>query len=231
MIKFNVLTLFPESFQGPLDISVIGRAKGKHWDLNLVNIRDFANDNYKTVDDTPAGGGAGMILKPEVLSKAIDSVHKTKGGKEILYMSPRGERFNQDLAQQYVKQDEITILCGRYEGVDQRIIDYYGIKEISLGDFVMAGGEVAAMAIIESTVRLKKGVLKGQDSLVTESFNNNLLEHDQYTGPRIWQSMAIPDIIVSGNHKLVEGWRYKNSVKKTKERRIDLYKQHIKEKK
>ena len=108
----------------------------------------------------------------------------------------------------------MTILCGRYEGVDQRIIDYYGIKEISLGDFVMAGGEVAAMAIIESTVRLKKGVLKGQDSLITESFNNNLLEHDQYTGPRIWQSMAIPDIIVSGNHELVENWRYENSVKR-----------------
>ena len=197
-------------------------------ELNIVNIRGFATDNYKTVDDTPYGGGAGQVIKPDVLGSAIDSVYnKENPSGSIIYLSPRGKIFNQTLAENLAKETETTFICGHYEGIDERVIEYYNIQEISLGDFVLSGGEYALLPIIDSITRLLPNVLGSSASLEEESFSpklNGLLEYPHYTRPEIWKGLNVPDVLKTGHHKNIEKWRHEKSLEITKRNRPDLVK-------
>ena len=233
-MKFNILTLFPEIFPGPLNHSLTGKAlKNKLFKINTINIRDFSTTKSKTVDDKPFGGGAGMIIKPDVLQSSLNHAKKiTKGSKEkILYFSPSGKKINQKLVNDLINFKEIILICGKYEGVDQRFIDYNKIEEISLGDYIISGGELAAFILIDACVRLIPEVLGNNNSLNVESFNDNLLEYSQYTKPYEWKNIKVPEILLSGNHKKISDWRLKNSLEKTKKVRPDLYELYLKENK
>jgi len=233
-MKFNILTLFPEIFPGPLNHSLTGKAlKNKLFKINTINIRDFSRTKSKTVDDKPFGGGAGMIIKPDVLQSSLNHAKKiTKGSKEkILYFSPSGKKINQKLVNDLINFKEIILICGKYEGVDQRFIDYNKIEEISLGDYIISGGELAAFILIDACVRLIPEVLGNNNSLNVESFNDNLLEYSQYTKPYEWKNIKVPEILLSGNHKKISDWRLKNSLEKTKKIRPDLYELYLKENK
>lgn len=194
--------------------------------LNIVNIRDFATDNYKTVDDAPYGGGAGQVIKADVLGRAIDSVYnKSKPKGSIIYLSPRGKVFNQEIAEQFATEKETTFICGHYEGIDERVIEYYNITELSLGDFVLSGGEYALLPIIDAVSRLLPNVLGSSISLEEESFSKNLsglLEYPHYTRPEIWNNLPVPEILKSGHHKNIEKWRHEKSLEITKKNRPDL---------
>ncbi len=221
----QIITLFPQAFPGVLGESLTGRAlqDGK-WQLQTFDLRDYGIGKHRNVDDTPAGGGAGMVLRADVLEAAIlDAQSKARGNMPIYYLSPRGRRMDQPLMQTLARTDGVTLLCGRFEGVDERVLDHFGIREISLGDFVMTGGELAAQAMIDATVRLLPGVLGNADSAVEESFSNGLLEHAQYTKPATWQGRNIPDVLLSGNHRKIADWRRDQSQKITQERRPDLW--------
>lgn len=220
-MKINVLTLFPEMFPGFLGYSLAGKAlsEGK-FELNLVNIRDFAIDNYKSVDDTPFGGGAGMVMKADVLDKAIASVHKDE---PIYYLSPRGEVFNQSTAVRFSKVDEITFICGRFEGVDQRVLDKWNIAEISIGDFVLSGGEPALLTMLDAVVRLLPDVMGNRASMIEESFQDGLLEYPHYTKPAVWDGREVPEVLLSGNHKKIDEWRLTQAENYTKNRRPDMW--------
>ena len=216
-MKFNILTLFPEIFPGPLNHSLTGKAlENKLFKINAINIRDFSRTKSKTVDDKPFGGGAGMIIKPDVLQSSLNHVKKiTKGSeKKILYFSPSGKKINQKFVNDLINFKEIILICGKYEGVDQRFIDYNKIEEISLGDYIVSGGELAAFILIDACVRLIPEVLGNSNSLNVESFNNNLLEYSQYTKPYEWKNIKVPEILLSGNHKKISDWRLKNSLEK-----------------
>lgn len=238
MITFHILTLFPDLYPGPLGCSVLGNALDKKiFSLNILNIRDFANDKHKTVDDRPFGGGAGMVLKPDIIHKAIYSVYCEKKTMEIIYMSPRGEVLNQSISEGICKniqdnqeKNEIIIICGRFEGVDQRILDTLNIREISIGDYILCGGDVAAMAMLESVIRLIPEVLGSKDSLNLESFTLNLLESPHYTRPVSWQGKVVPEILRSGDHEKINQWRLRQAETTTKERRPDLWLRYLKEK-
>ena len=230
MIKFNIFTLFPEIFPGYLGHSIMGDAlKKKLWDYETINIRDYAKDNRKTVDDYPYGGGAGMVIKPDILSAAIDDNIKKK--TKIIYLSPRGKVFNQQMAIDLAKQKELSLICGRYEGIDQRFVDYNEIEEISVGDYILSGGEIASFILIDACVRLIPEVLGNSKSLSSESFHDYLLEYSQYTKPSIWNKLKVPEVLLTGNHKKISDWRLNNSLEKTKKIRPDLYKLFVKEKK
>lgn len=220
-MKINVLTLFPEMFPGFLGYSLAGKAlsEGK-FELNLVNIRDFAIDNYKSVDDTPFGGGAGMVMKADVLDKAIASVHKDE---PIYYLSPRGEVFNQSTAVRFSKVDEITFICGRFEGVDQRVLDKWNIAEISIGDFVLSGGEPALLTMLDAVIRLIPDVMGNRASMIEESFQDGLLEYPHYTKPAVWDGREVPEVLLSGNHKKIDEWRLTQAENYTKNRRPDMW--------
>jgi len=221
-LKITVLTLYPEMFPGVLGDSLLGRALDSNlWNLELVNIRDFASDKHKTVDDTPYGGGPGMVMKADVLGAALDYAISMNPNAIKLYTSPRGEVFKQQTAQEFCGKDMI-ILCGRFEGVDERVIQHYHLREISIGDYVLTGGEVAAQVIIEASVRLLAGVVGAAESLTEESFSNNLLEYPQYTKPQNWREMQIPPVLLSGNHAEIAKWRREQSISITKARRPDL---------
>ena len=233
-MKFNILTLFPEIFPGPLNHSITGKAlKNKLFKIDTINIRDFSRTKSKTVDDKPFGGGAGMIIKPDVLQSSLNHVKKiTKGSeKKILYFSPSGKKINQKFVNDLINFKEIILICGKYEGVDQRFIDYNKIEEISLGDYIISGGELAAFILIDACVRLIPEVLGNNNSLNVESFNDNLLEYSQYTKPYEWKNIKVPEILLSGNHKKISDWRLKNSLEKTKKIRPDLYELYLKENK
>ena len=233
-MKFNILTLFPEIFPGPLNHSITGKAlKNKLFKIDTINIRDFSRTKSKTVDDKPFGGGAGMIIKPDVLQSSLNHVKKiTKGSeKKILYFSPSGKKINQKFVNDLINFKEMTLICGKYEGVDQRFIDYNKIEEISLGDYIISGGELAAFILIDACVRLIPEVLGNNNSLNVESFNDNLLEYSQYTKPYEWKNIKVPEILLSGNHKKISDWRLKNSLEKTKKIRPDLYELYLKENK
>ena len=226
--KVNILTLFPAVFES-LNVSMCKRAITNNiLNLNLVNIRDFATDNYKTVDDTVYGGGAGQLLKPDVLGRAIDSCYnKQNPVGSIIYLSPRGKVFNQQIAEDLSKEPETTFICGHYEGIDQRVIEYYNITELSIGDFILSGGEFALIPIIDAVARLKKGVLGSSDSLNEETFSkqlNGMLEYPQYTKPAVWNNLKVPDILLSGHHKNIQNWRYEQSKLLTQKTRPDLFK-------
>jgi tRNA (guanine37-N1)-methyltransferase len=222
MISFKILTLFPELFPGPLAASVTGAAlEKKLWSFEAINIRDFAFDKRGTVDDTPYGGGAGMVLKPDVLANAIEN----SGAKKIIYLSPRGKVFNQKIAQELAKEEEVTILCGRYEGVDQRVLDEFEIEEISIGDYVLSGGEIAAYVFIDAILRNVSGVLGADESLSEESFTGEfekLLEYPQYTKPAEWRGRKVPEVLTGGHHAKINKWRKEQAIALTKKIRPDL---------
>ena len=214
-MKFDVLTLFPEMFSA-LDESIIGRGKEKGLiDINLINIRDFSKDKHKKVDDTPYGGGAGMVIKPDVVYNAYSSV-KSNNAK-VIYMSPQGKTLNQQIVQDLAKEENIILLCGHYEGIDQRVIDEIVDEEISIGDYVLTGGELPAMVLIDSVSRYVKGVLK-EDSVEEESFTNGLLEYPQYTRPEIFNGNKVPEVLLSGHHENIDKWRREQSLKVTKKK-------------
>ena len=223
-MHFNILTIFPEMFPGTLDKGVVGRALDKKiWSYSTINIRDFAINNYGSVDDEQFGGGAGMVMRPDVLGNAIDSVKKP--GK-IIFFSPRGKQLNQQLVHEFAKYDTITMLCGRYEGIDQRILDVYDIEEISIGDYVLSGGELAAQVFIDSCVRLLDNVLGGGlETTQNESFEIGGLEWPLYTRPSVWRGQSVPEVLLSGHHGNIERWRKQQSDELTKKRRPDLIKE------
>lgn len=226
--KAKIITLFPEAFPGVLGESLTGKAlqEGK-WQLEKVHLREFGDGKHKNVDDTPAGGGAGMVLRPDVMGEAIDfAMNGTPENREdwpLVYLSPRGKRFDQATAQKWSKARGITMICGRFEGVDDRVLFHYGVEEVSLGDFVMTGGEIAAQAMIDATVRLLPGVLGNAESIDEESHSNGLLEHPQFTRPASWRGLPIPEILMSGHHGKIAEWRQKMSEKITKDRRPDMW--------
>ena len=229
----RVITLFPDAFPGVLGASLTGKAlQDGLWQLDPIDLRIFGEGKHRNVDDTPAGGGAGMVLRADVVGKAIRFAQNGKPDDRkkwpIIYVSPRGKPFNQAMAQRFSKTDGITMLCGRFEGVDERVLEHYGVEEVSLGDFVLTGGEIAAQAMLDATVRLRSGILGNAESAVNESFSNGLLEHPQYTRPALWEGRAIPDVLTSGNHGAIEKWRQEMSEKLTRERRPDLWDAHEK---
>lgn len=221
----DVVTLFPELFPGPLGASVIGRGMTEGlWSLKATQLRDFATDRHRTVDDTPAGGGAGMVLKPDILAAAIDAVSPPGDTRPRLLMSPRGAPLTQSRVRQLAAGPGAVIVCGRFEGVDQRVIEARGLEEVSIGDYVLAGGEVAAMVLLEAVVRLIPGVLGAAESHAEESFEGGLLEYPQYTRPQLFEGREIPAVLVSGDHGRIARWRRAESEKLTLARRPDLLK-------
>lgn len=221
--RASILTLYPEMFPGPLGQSLAGRALQRDdWACETINIRDFATDKHATVDDTPAGGGAGMVLKADVLGRAIDDVSSDGDTRPRLLMSPRGAQLTQKRVRELVTGEGVVIVCGRFEGVDQRVIDGRGLEEVSLGDYILSGGEVAAIVMLDAIVRLLPGVMGNAQSGDHESFENGLLEHPHYTRPNIWEGQQIPDVLTSGNHKNVDEWRREQALALTRARRPDL---------
>lgn len=223
----TVLTMFPEAFPGPLGVSLIGTAWRERglWALETVDIRDFSTDKRGFLDDTPAGGGPGQVLKADVVARALDSV--SGSSRPLLYMSARGRPLTQARVKEWAQADGVVVLCGRFEGVDQRVLDARGFEEVSVGDAVLAGGEAAAMVVIEAIVRLLPGVLGQADSLSSESFEDGLLEHPQFTRPRAFEGREIPEVLLSGDHKKVARWRQEQRETTTRERRPDLWAAHL----
>jgi len=223
----TVLTMFPEAFPGPLGVSLIGSAWREQdlWRLETVDIRAFSNDKRGFLDDTPAGGGPGQVMKADVVAAALDSVDL--GGRPLLYMSARGRPLTQARVKEWAAAPGVIVLCGRFEGVDQRVLDSRGFEEVSVGDAVLAGGEAAAMVAIEACVRLVPGVLGQAASLVEESFEDGLLEGPQYTRPREFEGLSIPDVLLSGDHAKIAAWRRDERLKTTRERRPDLWSEHL----
>lgn len=224
----KIITLFPDAFPGVLGQSLTGKALDQGlWALETIDLRRFGEGKHRNVDDTPAGGGAGMVLRPDVVGAAMDHAAKgtphERGDWPVIYLSPRGRPFDQATAQRLSQAQGATFLCGRFEGVDQRVLDEYQVEEISLGDFVMTGGELAAQAMIDATVRLLPNVLGNQASTEEESHSNGLLEHPQYTRPTNWRGRTIPDVLLSGNHGKVAEWRQEQSHALTRARRPDLW--------
>lgn len=231
--KFHVkiLTIFPELFPGALGISVINRALEQNlWKLDVINIREFATDKHKHVDDYLIGDGIGMLLRPDVLGDAIDNAVDEWKGKEyrVIYMSPRGKVLSQDIARSVSLSERVLIICGRFEGIDERIIEYYDVEEISIGDYIISGGEIAAQVLIDSCVRLLPGVLGNDESSKEESFSigedgDMILEYPQYTKPNEWRGLKVPEILFSGHHANINKWKIEKALEKTKKQRPDLY--------
>jgi tRNA (guanine37-N1)-methyltransferase len=221
--RASVLTLYPEMFPGTLGQALAGKALAQNiWSLETVQIRDFAGDKHRSVDDTPAGGGAGMVLRADVLAKAIDHTSSETDTRPRLLMSPRGKRLCQDDVRNFASGKGVIIVCGRFEGVDQRVIDSRNLMEVSIGDYILSGGEVAAQVLLDSIIRLVPGVMGNEVSGTHESFENGLLEHPHYTRPQLFEGIAIPDVLTSGNHGSIEKWRRLEAEKLTRVRRPDL---------
>lgn len=226
----RVLTLYPEMFPGPLGQSLTGRAlESGLWALETLQIRDFATDRHRSVDDTPAGGGAGMVLRADVTAAALDAADSGRSRAEwpVVYLSPRGRPFDQAAARRLSGGAGVTLLCGRFEGVDERVLEARAVEEVSLGDFILTGGELAAMALIDASVRLIPRVLGNADSAVEESFTGGLLEFPHYTRPTEWEGRAIPEVLLSGHHGRIAAWRRSQAERLTKERRPDLWRAHV----
>ncbi len=221
--RAHVLTIFPEMFPGPLGISLTGQALERGvWRLSTTNAREFGLGRHRQVDDTPAGGGAGMVMRADVLCPAIDAARGADPGLPAIYLSPRGEPFRQDIARELAAGPGIMLVAGRFEGIDERVITSRGLREISIGDYVLSGGELAAMVMLDACVRLLPGVLGAEASLSEESFETGLLEYPQYTRPREWEGMGIPEVLLSGDHARVAAWRRAEAERITRERRPDL---------
>ncbi|WP_170344778.1 tRNA (guanosine(37)-N1)-methyltransferase TrmD [Ruegeria atlantica] len=228
--KAKIITLFPSAFPGVLGESLTGKALQEGlWQLETVDLRQFGIGKHHNVDGTPAGGGAGMVLRADVLGDAIEhAMAGVQGNWPLIYLSPRGRRMDQRMMQNLARCDGMTLLCGRFEGVDERVLEHYGVQEVSLGDFVMTGGEIAAQALIDATVRLIPGVLGNQASTEEESFASGLLEHPQYTRPADWKGRPIPEVLMSGHHGRIAEWRHKTAQDITRERRPDIWAEYVK---
>ena len=226
----HIITLFPEMFPGPLEYSIIGKAlKEKIWSLKLVNLQNFSKEGPKYIDDKPYGGGPGMIIKSEIVHKALKKItKKIKNNYSLVYLTPKGNKLNQKKIKKFIKKDNLILVCGKYEGIDQRVIDTWKMEEISTGDYISSGGEIPAMILIDSCVRLLPNVLGSKNSLKSETFENNLLEYPQYTKPRHWLGKKVPEVLLSGDHKKIEEWKKKESIRITKIKRPDLFKKVIK---
>jgi tRNA (guanine37-N1)-methyltransferase len=221
--KASVLTLYPDMFPGTLGQALAGKALAQNiWSLETIQIRDFATDKHRSVDDTPAGGGAGMVLRADVLAKAVDSVATEHDTRPRLLMSPRGKPLCQDDVRNFANGEGVVIICGRFEGIDQRVIDSRNLIEVSIGDYILSGGEVAAQVLLDAIIRLLPGVMGNEVSGTHESFENGLLEHPHYTRPQMFEGIAIPDVLTSGNHAAIEKWRRSQAEKLTRARRPDL---------
>ncbi|MFN6951733.1 MAG: tRNA (guanosine(37)-N1)-methyltransferase TrmD [Albidovulum sp.] len=228
----RIITLFPEAFPGTLGLSLTGKALAEGiWALQTIDLRVFGVGRHRNVDDTPAGGGAGMVLRADVVAGALDEAAigtpPDRARWPVVYLSPRGRPFDQTTARRWAATDGITLLCGRFEGVDQRVLDHYAVEEVSLGDFVLTGGEIAAQAMLDATVRLLPGVLGNASSTEEESHSHGLLEHPQYTRPAVWEGREIPAVLMSGHHGEVAKWRRAESERLTRERRPDLWRAHL----
>jgi len=222
----HILTIFPDMFPGPLGHSLAGRALAeKVWDLRTVDIREFAIDKHGTVDDSPFGGGPGMVMRADVLNAALESVAAAPG--PVIYLTPRGRSFDQERAAALASGPGVTLLCGRFEGIDERVIDERGFEEVSVGDFVLSGGEPAAMSVIDACVRLLPGVVGTRESLDEESFAQGLLEYPQYTRPATWRGRSAPDVLLSGHHENIRAWRLAQAERITRERRPDLWERYV----
>ena len=227
MWQAKVFTLYPEFFPGPLSKGLYGKALSKKlWNLNIVNIRDAAEDKHKTVDDTPYGGGSGMLIKADVLAKSLDQ--NIIKGERLIYLSPKGKRFDQSYAQELSNEKSVSFICGHFEGVDERVLSTRNIEELSIGDYILSGGETAAFVVIDSILRLLPGVLGNENSRVDESFENGLLEYPQYTKPQIWEEKAVPEVLLSGDHNKIKDWRLSQSEAITRVRRPDLWQKYKK---
>ena len=227
MLHVQIFTLYPELFPGPLNKGLYGKALSNNiWNLKIVNIRDYSSDKHKTVDDTPFGGGSGMLIKPDVLANSLDQ--NVKSNEKIYYLTPKGKLFSQKLAKKLSKEKTINLICGHFEGVDQRVIDTRNIEELSIGDYVLSGGETAALVVLDSILRLIPGVLGNDQSIFEESFENGLLEYPQYTKPQKWEEKEVPDVLLSGDHKKIKDWRLSQSEAITRDRRPDLWQKYKK---
>ena len=227
MWQAQVFTLYPEIFPGPLSKGLYGKALSKKlWNLNIVNIRDAAEDKHKTVDDTPYGGGSGMLLKADVLAKSLDQ-NKIEG-ERVIYLSPKGKKFDQKYAQELSNEKSVSFICGHFEGVDERVLTTRNIEEVSVGDYILSGGETAAFVVMDSILRLLPGVLGNENSKSDESFENGLLEYPQYTKPQIWEEKGVPEVLLSGDHSKIKDWRLSQSEAITRDRRPDLWQKYKK---
>ena len=225
-MKINVLTLFPEMFAPVTESSILGRAGEKGiLDFNIINIRDFSRDKHNKADDTPYGGGVGMVMFCQPIFDALRSIKAE--GKKIIYMSPRGKVLDRSKIEELARFDEMVILCGHYEGVDQRVLDYWNMEEVSIGDYILTGGELAAMVMIDAVSRFVPDVLGTRESATEESIYSGLLEYDQYTKPREYEVLEVPEVLFNGNHKLIHLWQYRNSLEQTKEKRPDLWEAYL----
>ena len=227
MFKVKIFTLYPEFFPGPFDKGIYGKAiEKKIWKMDIINIRDYTEDKHKTVDDTPYGGGSGMVMRADIIANSLD---KNLGSDEkVYYLSPRGKLLNQDIAKKISNEKHLNMLCGHFEGVDQRVLDNRNIEEISIGDYIISGGETASYIVLDSVLRLLPGVLGNKDSIVNESFENGLLEYPQYTKPQIWQKNKVPEVLLSGDHAKIKDWRLSQSEAITRDRRPDLWQKYKK---
>ena len=229
MLEVQIFTLYPDLYPGLLDIGIYKKAQEKQkWSLKIIDIRDYAIDDNRTVDDTPIGGGSGMLLKPDVVASALDKNIKSK--EKIIYLSPKGKRLDQKEVKSLSKLKKINILCGHFEGVDQRLLETRNIEEYSIGDFILSGGESASFVFVDALVRLLPGVLGNANSAKDESFENNLLEYPQYTKPRDWEGKKVPEVLFSGDHAKIKGWRLSQSEAITQRQRPDLWKKYLEKK-
>ena len=229
MWKVRIFTLYPEMFPGPLDIGLNKKALDKKlWSLEVINIRDYSFDKHKTVDDTPFGGGSGMLMRADVIASSLDK-NITDKNEPIIFLSPKGKKFDQSYARKMLNKN-VNIICGHFEGADQRLLETRNIEEVSVGDFVMSGGEIGAFILIDSVVRLIPGVIGNSDSLNEESFEKNLLEYPQYTKPQIWEEKSVPEVLLSGDHAKIKDWRLAQSEDITRRRRPDIWEKYKKNK-
>ena len=227
MFTTRIFTLYPDMFPGPLNEGLFRKAMEKNiWNLEKVDIRKYATDKHTTVDDTPYGGGSGMLMKPDVVASAIDK--NVKKGEKVIFLTPRGKIFNQNIAKELSSEKTINIICGRFEGIDQRVVETRNIQEYSLGDFILSGGETAAFVFIDAIIRLLPGILGNENSIKDESFENGLLEYPQYTKPQIWEEKEVPNVLLSGDHAKIKHWRLSQSEAITRDRRPDLWQKYNK---
>ena len=229
MFEVKIFTLYPELYPGPLNTGIFKKAlESKIWDLKVINIRDYAADKHSSVDDTPFGGGSGMLLRPDVVASALDE--NLKSIDTTIYLSPKGKRFNQEVAKKLSKKKRLNLLCGHFEGIDQRLLETRNIQEYSVGDFILSGGETASFVFIDTIIRLLPGVLGNNNSTKEESFENDLLEYPQYTKPQIWEGKRTPAVLLSGDHGKIKGWRLSQSEAITRRQRPDLWKKYLNKK-
>ena len=226
MFKVKIFTLYPDLYPGPLNTGIYKKAlESKIWDLKVINIRDYAIDKHSSVDDTPFGGGSGMLLRPDVVASALDS--NLESNETTIYLSPKGKKFDQRAAREFSKQKKLNLLCGHFEGIDQRLLETRNIQEYSIGDFILSGGETASFVLIDSIIRLLPGVLGNDNSVKEESFENDLLEYPQYTKPQNWEGKSTPEVLLSGDHAKIKGWRLSQSEAITRRQRPDLWKKYL----